>query len=250
MVLTRPELITGLKKIPMFISHPTIPLKFIIGGRVLALKGAVEISLKQMSENSFNNQSLVMENIKFISLIGKIGGYSQEFLYRLVRLYKPETVIETGVYRGISTSFILQALEDNGSGTLYSIDLPMAKYYDDRGNLDYSPLSKRENTGFCVPYRLKKRWNLILGDSKEELPKLLKKLGNIDFFYHDSEHKYNTMMWEYETVFPYFNKLSIISSDDISWNGAFCDFCQAHELKPFLVKSKFGYSIINKDNAI
>ena len=126
----------------------------------------------------------------------------------------------------------------------------MVKYYDDRGKLDYSPLSKREETGFCVPKRLKKRWKLILGDSKVELPKILEKVGNIDFFYHDSEHKYKFMMWEYETVFPYLNKLSIISSDDISWNSAFRDFCLARHLTPILVKSKFGYAIVNHNNAV
>ena len=89
-----------------------------------------------------------------------------------------------------------------------------------------------------------------MGDYKVELPKILEKLGNIDFFYHDSEHKYKFMMWEYETVFPYFNKLSIIFSDDISWNSAFSNFCLARYLTPIFVKGKFGYAIVNRDNAV
>lgn len=250
MVLTRPEIMSGIKKFPNFIPHPTIPLKFIIGGRKSALKEAVEISLKQMARNIYQNEVFNSENIRFFSLLGKIGGYSQEMLYRLIRFYKPTIVIETGVYRGISSSFILQALEDNGKGSLYSIDLPMAKYVDERGNLDYSPLSQGEITGFCVPDKLKKRWSLILGDSKTELPLLLEKVKSVDMFYHDSEHTYNTMMREYETVFPYLNKNSILSSDDVSWNNAFKDFCHSHRLEYFMVKNKFGYANVKRDDAV
>jgi predicted O-methyltransferase YrrM len=250
MSLTRPELITGLKNIPVFIFHPTIPIKFLMGGRVPSLKKAVEISLKQMTSRVNENEILSVNDLEFLSLIGRIGGYSQELLYRLIRLYKPETVIETGVYRGISSSFILQALEDNGSGILYSIDLPMAKYVDERGNLDYSPLSQGEITGFCVPDKLKKRWSLILGDSKTELPILLENVKSVDMFYHDSEHTYNSMMREYETVFPYLNKNSILSSDDVSWNNAFKDFCHSQGLEYFMVKNKFGYAIVKRDDTV
>ena len=244
MSLTSLEIITGLKKFPSFIYYPSIPIKFLVGGRVPALRKAVEISLKQMTKRSNEKQIFSLRDLKFLSLIGKIGGYSQELLYHLTKLYKPEIVIETGVYRGISSSFILQALEDNGSGTLYSIDLPMAKYVDDRGELDYSPLSQGESTGFCVPNKLKKRWRLILGDSKTELPKLLEKVKRVDMFYHDSEHTYSAMMREYETVFPYLSENSIISSDDISWNNAFSDFCHSHFLEYFIVKNKFGYATV------
>lgn len=43
---------------------------------------------------------------------------------------KPERVIETGVARGASSQAILQALEENRKGHLYSIDMPNvnAKY--------------------------------------------------------------------------------------------------------------------------
>jgi predicted O-methyltransferase YrrM len=40
-----------------------------------------------------------------------------------MRKIKPKIVVETGVSFGITSSFILQAMEENGFGTLYSIDL-------------------------------------------------------------------------------------------------------------------------------
>gem|GEM_PF-4501569 len=44
-------------------------------------------------------------------------------IYSVVRATKPEIVVETGVNNGISTYFILSALERNDSGLLYSIDI-------------------------------------------------------------------------------------------------------------------------------
>ena len=39
-----------------------------------------------------------------------------EFLYGLVRVMKPENILTTGVYTGISDMYIAQALVDNGTG--------------------------------------------------------------------------------------------------------------------------------------
>ena len=51
-----------------------------------------------------------------------INSDSRKFLYYLCRILKPKNVIETGVAYGISSSYILQALEANKFGKLYSID--------------------------------------------------------------------------------------------------------------------------------
>lgn len=48
------------------------------------------------------------------------------FIYLLVRLTKPEVVVKTGVGPGASSALILNALNRNGKGVLYSIDLPGA----------------------------------------------------------------------------------------------------------------------------
>jgi len=51
--------------------------------------------------------------------------YSLARLYYLVcRALRPEVVVETGVGYGVSSAFILKALEQNGGGILHSVDLP------------------------------------------------------------------------------------------------------------------------------
>lgn len=44
------------------------------------------------------------------------------FLYSLVRLYKPDTIIEIGVSEGESTCALAMALRDNGKGKMVSVD--------------------------------------------------------------------------------------------------------------------------------
>src|SRR5271156_5195455 len=45
-------------------------------------------------------------------------------IWCLIRHLRPNHVVETGVARGFTSRFILEALERNGSGHLWSIDLP------------------------------------------------------------------------------------------------------------------------------
>ncbi|MEM4483260.1 MAG: hypothetical protein QXS19_05035 [Candidatus Methanomethylicia archaeon] len=50
--------------------------------------------------------------------------YKAPLLYCLIRLIRPAIVVETGVASGIFSLSILQALNCNDYGHLYSIDLP------------------------------------------------------------------------------------------------------------------------------
>ncbi|MER3421200.1 MAG: hypothetical protein C4290_12070 [Chloroflexota bacterium] len=78
--------------------------------------------------------------------------------------------------------------------------------------------------GFLVPPALRPRWTLILGDARDELPPLLRRLGTIDVFFHDSDHRYAHMMWEYTTVWPHLAAGGLLISDDISFHTALWDF--------------------------
>jgi len=143
---------------------------------------------------------------------GGVGRTAGIALYMVVRKLKPETVVETGVMGGVSSTYILTALEENSHGKLYSIDLPR---------------EEGKESGWLIPDGLKHRWELILGRSSEKLPPLLKELGAINIFFHDSEHSYQNMMWEYQTTWPYLKQGGVLLSDNIDDNNAFSDFCKA-----------------------
>jgi len=127
-------------------------------------------------------------------------------IYTIIRYLKPRIVIETGVANGASSTFILSALEKNNLGKLYSIDLPS------------KDLLLKEEIGWLVPQSLRHRWELIIGDSRIVLPKLLAELGHVDIFLHDSLHTLEHILFELKESYNYIPKGGFLIVDDINVN--------------------------------
>lgn len=164
-------------------------------------------------------------------------------LYCFMRAVKPSIVIETGTANGASTYAILQALTKNGNrGMLYSIDLPQEQFGATNRPDDLTQRRAKE-TGWLAREGASdlSRWQLHLGNSHELLPKLAQSLGAIDVFIHDSEHTYETMMFEFETAWPCLKPNGYLLSDDLNCSNAFQDFCRSHSL-PMLQLGRFGYA--------
>jgi len=150
------------------------------------------------------------------------------YLYGLVRKYRPEIVVETGVHVGKSTTAILSALRRNGLGKLYSIDLPKKELWTDAdGFVDTSTVPTNGHVGILVPNELRWRWHLVRGDAREELPKLLDGI-EIDFFLHDSAHDYETQRFEYEWAWAHLRPGGVVVSDDTDRSKAWWEFLTRH----------------------
>jgi hypothetical protein len=159
-------------------------------------------------------------------------GYDEGLrLYRLLRELRPKVAVETGVCNGVSTAFLLLALEDNGEGELHSIDLPEVAgeeyqegtFWDGKGGAVIPP---GKEPGWMVPPALRARWHLALGRSQEELPPLLERLGEIDFFMHDSEHSYECMSFEFRTAWEALGEGGVLVADDVNVNTAWTEFAR------------------------
>jgi Methyltransferase domain len=161
-------------------------------------------------------------------------------LYVICRLLRPSVVVETGVAAGYSSTFILQALQDAGYGHLYSIDIG-------KGEFDGVALPPKQKIGWLVPASLRSRWTLNIGSSSEMLKPLLQRLGEINLFYHDSDHSYQNMTFEFETAWKHLSTPGIILSDDIDWNKSFSDFCERKKMKA--VRVMLGLGAARKDAA-
>ncbi len=135
-----------------------------------------------------------------------------ELLYVIVRKLCPAIFVETGVAAGVSSAYILKAMQDNNYGHLYSIDYPNHALIE----AQTVPI-----VGFAVPDYLRDRWTLLKGKSSDLLPQLLDSLGIIDIFMHDSEHSHNNMLFEYETAWMKLREGGLILSHDINDNKAF-----------------------------
>jgi len=172
-------------------------------------------------------------------------------IWCLVRHLRPGKVIETGVAHGVTSRFILEALERNGSGHLWSIDRPPME------------LEWKSQIGIAVEGRFLQRWSYILGSSRRRLPGLLSRLGEIDLFVHDSLHSERNVRFEVDRAWAVLRPGGAIVVDDIdvnrgfhsfteSFSGLFSIACEAEPLRPdlrrFNKKGMFG--IILKKPAI
>jgi len=157
-------------------------------------------------------------------------------LYSIVRTLSPEIVVETGVAAGVSSAYILAALERNGRGHLYSIDLPgyEAEYLPRIGIKPSAVLPRREQLGYAVPTHLRGRWTLKIGKSQELLEPLMNRLDLISIFFHDGEHTYENMLFEFNLAWKHLKKGGALLADNVSWNAALPDFARQVHLRPAL----------------
>jgi predicted O-methyltransferase YrrM len=146
-------------------------------------------------------------------------------LYVLLRATKPEIAIETGVLHGLTTLFLLRALERNGRGSLISVDLPS---YPESGPANQdgyrAVLPPGRESGWIVPKGRFQSWDLRLGSSFDILPKLGRDIGEIDFFCHDSEHTFLTMWFELNWSWERLRDGGVLLCDNIEASTAFADF--------------------------
>jgi len=179
---------------------------------------------------------------------GGFGPRAGSRLYALIRRLSPSVVVETGVCNGASSALILQALNDNGSGHLHSIDVP--EYEGESrpselwGGKGGAVVPDRREPGWVIPHALRDRWSLTLGRSQEELGPLLERVGAVDLFLHDSEHSYECMMFEFTTVYPHVKSGGVIATDDMGYNDAFGEFAAGVSRRVFRLDD--GVALIRK----
>ena len=112
-------------------------------------------------------------------------------LYALVRLLRPAHAVEVGVSSGVSSAYLLRAMERNERGTLHSVDLPKKEIRTRSGSPSRYPswsIPAGHSSGWAVPLRLRRRWDLRLGDKKDVLPLLGEELPSVGLFVYDVPH--------------------------------------------------------------
>ncbi|HSD25583.1 MAG TPA: class I SAM-dependent methyltransferase [Solirubrobacterales bacterium] len=169
---------------------------------------------------------------------GAFGGWGDgepglvRAVWCITRHLRPAKVVETGVARGITSRFILEALAQNGAGHLWSVDLPPPR---DR-NL-------HAQIGSAVPEGLRDRWTYVRGSSRRRLGKLLAQLGEIDLFIHDSRHSERNLLFELHHAWGAMKPGGVLVADDVDLNcglhsfvdshpGQQCCVCHAEPLQP------------------
>lgn len=233
-----------------FIIHPIATLEYLEGNKTNLHNIIILKTAKLFLKDKFNADEVkdYLNEIREGNLIpmnaSKDGNKLQgnlpvqlfgKWLYVMVRTFKPDIMVETGVAHGVSSWNILNAMHKNGNGKLYSIDLPnivKRKVYEIK--------QYNNESGWVIPDILRYRWELHLGSSEQLLPQLLQKLSAIDIFFHDSDHSYDNMKFEFGTAFQYLKPNGLIVSDDIHKNNSFEEFVNKNNLFAVQFSSKGG----------
>jgi predicted O-methyltransferase YrrM len=149
---------------------------------------------------------------------GVMGALDCATLYGLTRWLRPEVLVESGGFIGISSAFILKALADEKLATskLYSIELSE--------DCEQGALIPEDLLGGFVPMRGRIE-DLLKSDRLPE---------SVDMFLHDSSHSYRHMLWEFRAFWPRLRDGGLLVSHDVQMNAAFPEFVTqtyAHEKK-------------------
>jgi methyltransferase family protein len=150
--------------------------------------------------------------------LASYGGWSDcdralaQAVWCLVVHTRPAVVVETGVAHGVTSRVILEGLDRNGSGHLWSIDLPAV-----------DPALHPE-IGVAVPRDRRSRWTYVEGTSRHRLGKLLANVQGIDLFVHDSLHTARNLQFELGSVWPELRPGGAVVVDDVDHSLGFLAF--------------------------
>jgi hypothetical protein len=135
----------------------------------------------------------------------------------IARHVRPAKVVETGVARGLTSRFILEALTATAEGHLWSIDLPPPGRPALQGQI-----------GMAVPDALHSRWSYIKGSSRRRLRGLLAELDEIDVFVHDSRHSARNLVYELERARGAVRPGGFLIADDVDLNCGLHRYREMH----------------------
>ena len=138
-----------------------------------------------------------------MNIPGQLWYEERKTLYESIREFSPDVVFEVGTWiGGGSTFFIAQALFDNGSGTLFTIEKDSSTYQSAINNYNHF-------LGHLVPYV-----NFFLGESTEVYRDILKKIGRVDALFLDGASDPRQTVREFKMFEPYLGYRSVLMVHD------------------------------------
>jgi predicted O-methyltransferase YrrM len=123
-----------------------------------------------------------------------------QVLFRLVKNYQPQTIVELGTSLGITTACLSKA---NPNASISSIE----------GSKQVAAIAKENFQKLnCTNIQL------LTGNFDNVLPSIISQLSTIDLAYIDGNHRYQPTINYFHQFLPKLNNRTILVFDDIHWS--------------------------------
>ncbi|MEP6595437.1 MAG: class I SAM-dependent methyltransferase [Ginsengibacter sp.] len=148
--------------------------------------------------------SVILSNKRIVKDIAWSSLKNKNFaqlIYRIVKYYKPVTIIELGTSFGITSSYMACG---NPQSTVYTLE--------GEENIALIAQSNFKKLGL-------KNIQLIKGDFNEGLPSLLQKINNVDLVFVDGHHLKTPTLQYFNWLLQKSSEQSVFIFDDIHWSA-------------------------------
>jgi hypothetical protein len=155
------------------------------------------------------------------SVIGTSGSTTRlKVLAYIVKNFHFDVVIESGTQHGLS-SLVIEKYSNSVNCSINSIDIKSNVMPEGLGIMNYVVLKPRVRKSF-------KTTTKSLVNSNDKI-----------LFFHDSDHSYENMTFEFNWAWNEL-KIDCLVSDDVSENMAFSNFVKRNNLMPYYCKFDSG----------
>ena len=172
------------------------------------------MKIKQISEQY---QANWMEGLPLDGVI-EMQNSEARFINGIIRELKPKKILEIGVHSGGSSMLILNAIKDNETAHLHSVDYAKLIDYGTTyavGRENFQGKDNRKHIGWAVNEltpELVKQWTLHTGGHVAEF---IDKIGsNIDVCFLDAAHQFPGEALDFLITLPYMSNDGIIIQHD------------------------------------
>lgn len=162
-------------------------------------KSKESINITDFGAGSHINNS----KIRMIKDIAKNSAKNEKFgrlLYRIIKHYKPENILELGTSLGISTLYLSKGNEKS-------------KIFTFEGCIETAKIAKLNFEKLSA-----NNINITLGDFKKTLAYKLNEIQNIDLVFIDGNHTQEATITYFKQCLKYSNEKTIFIFDDIHWS--------------------------------
>jgi predicted O-methyltransferase YrrM len=148
--------------------------------------------------------SIIKTNKRVVSAVAasslKPKKYAQ-LLYRMVKYYKPDTVVELGTSFGITTAYLASA---NATSTVFTCE----------GSAAIASIAKQKFEALQL-----NNVQLTEGDFAKTLSPLLSKVNTVNFAFVDGNHRKAPTLEYFQQLLNHSTPTSILVFDDIHWSS-------------------------------